>query len=95
MANQYVVTRESLVKALTTGELELEEAIKGGPGSGFHGHVGRAGERGGSAPKGTPATRKRPEHLAEQALTHLLLLHSVMLFACRQRLFLRHLVINS
>ena len=69
MANQYVVTRESLVKALTTGELELEEAIKGGPGSGFHGHVGRAGERGGSAPKGTPATRKRPEHLAEKEIS--------------------------
>lgn len=27
--------------------------IKGGPGSGFHGHAGRQGERGGSAPDGT------------------------------------------
>lgn len=28
-------------------------ALKGGPGSGFHGHAGRPGERGGSAPEGT------------------------------------------
>jgi len=30
-------------------------AAKGGPGSGFHGHAGRPGERGGSAPAGRPA----------------------------------------
>lgn len=40
-------------------------AEKGGPGSGFHGHAGRPGERGGSAPKGTgsagePAATRLP-----------------------------------
>ena len=30
----------------------LSEALKGGDGSGYYGHAGRPGERGGSAPRG-------------------------------------------
>jgi hypothetical protein len=33
--------------------LQVASLIKGGPGSGNHGHAGRKGKRGGSAPKGT------------------------------------------
>lgn len=36
-----------------TGNRDTVNAAKGGPGSGFHGHAGRPGERGGSAPRGT------------------------------------------
>lgn len=34
-------------------DIVLGEVVKGGPGSGNHGHAGRPGERGGSTPKGT------------------------------------------
>lgn len=38
-----------------TNALELVASLKGGPGSGFHGHAGRPGKRGGSAEgRGTP-----------------------------------------
>ena len=41
--------------------LDLASFLKGGPGSGYHGHAGRPGEVGGSAPAGTiaPATLAR------------------------------------
>lgn len=35
-----------------TGNRDTVNAAKGGPGSGFHGHAGRPGKRGGSAPNG-------------------------------------------
>lgn len=51
---------EPVVHGLTRRVLTLEDgpftiAERGGPGSGHHGHAGRPGEVGGSAPSGTPA----------------------------------------
>jgi hypothetical protein len=39
---------------LTLSMLDVAELIKGGPGSGYHGHAGRPGKVGGSAPVGAP-----------------------------------------
>ena len=43
---------------------DIVEAVKGGEGSGFHGHAGRPGERGGSAPAdrlmASPADQDKP-----------------------------------
>jgi len=44
---------------------ELPEEEKGGPGSGHHGHVGRGGERGGSAPAGSSTPEKPSGGMAE------------------------------
>lgn len=54
---------------LVANEMPLHRliaAMKGGEGSGFHGHAGRPGERGGSAPQGTRSTavpRPTAEHI--------------------------------
>ena len=60
MINWYVAHSEDdadafFVKTYLEYMLERSELVKGGPGSGNHGHAGRPGEVGGSAPDGTTA----------------------------------------
>lgn len=45
---------EDIAGRLIDDVIEDDLIERGGPGSGFHGHVGREGEVGGSAPEGTP-----------------------------------------
>ncbi len=40
-------------------ERKLKKSVKGGPGSGFFGHVGRPGKRGGSVRRTGPAPEKK------------------------------------